>query len=155
MPNFFKKNRRESGQNESEHTGMIGEYYEGEFPVIVRFVNETPRDEDIKRLPWFTVISWKYDGSSRNGMPPVKVNEKMLRLEDALVDKFDENLICQHAYNRTGNNLKEFNYYIADRDEFMTQFNDALKGHEQYPIEITFYEDLEWKEMKKLLEDFS
>lgn len=45
-------------------------------------------------------------------------------------------------------------YYIHDQEEFLALFNKALDGHPQYPIEINFYEDGEWDDFKKLLNDF-
>jgi hypothetical protein len=155
MLDFFKlKKKNQSNPQNKEFKVIIGEYHEGDYPIVVRFVNELPSGQVISHLSWFTVISWKYDGSERNGMPTDDVNKKMIELEDALTEKLDENAICQHAYNRTGNSLKEFNYYISDRDEFMVQFNQALKGHVSYPIEISFYEDPEWIEKKKIIADF-
>ncbi|MGB1040480.1 MAG: DUF695 domain-containing protein [Flavobacteriales bacterium] len=135
--------------------GIIGKYEEDGFPIIVRFVNEIPHDSVISSMPWFTVISWKYDGATRNGMPPELINIKMIELEKALESVFWKNNICRHAYNRTGNNLKEFNYYITNRDEFMSQFNRVLKDHNPYPIEIVFYQDPEWNELHEIIDDFT
>ena len=127
---------------------------ENDFPVIVKFVDKTPIPKTISKMQWFTVISWGYDGSKNNGMPPDSTNARMIELEEALDLAFGQNKICRHAFNRTGNNLKEFNYYISNRDKFMTQLNKTLTKHKQYPIEINFYKDPEWTEMKKLINDF-
>lgn len=154
MMKFFKRKKTIENVQSEEHKGVIGRYKEDEYPVVVRFVKEIPDASEISRLPWFTVISWKYVGGERNGMPSNATKNKMIELENALNSKFDSSENFRHAYNRTGNFLKEFNYYITDRDEFMKQFNDALTGHEAYPIEINFYKDPDWVEMKKLLEDF-
>jgi len=137
-----------------EHKGIIGKSYEDDFPVIWRFVNESPSTEKRKQLPWLTVISWKYDGADNNGMPEATVNEKMLSLEDALTEQVEKSDFCEHAYSRTGNNLKEFVYYISDRDLFIERLNKALKAHQSYPIEIDFYEDPDWKEFYNLVNDF-
>lgn len=151
---IFKRKKTVETDHQEEERGIIGEYEEDGLPVILRFVHEIPDSSIFSRLPWFTVISWKYDGKERNGMPTKATNLKMLELQKALDSKFIDNRICRHAYNRTGNGLKEFNYYISDKDKFMEQFNDALAGHEVYPIDISFYEDPEWTEWNKLLENF-
>jgi hypothetical protein len=44
---------------------------------------------------------------------------------------------------------------FADRDVFMTNFNEALSGHPRYPLEINFYEDPDWSDLSKLLADFN
>ncbi|KYG81746.1 hypothetical protein MB14_13005 [Roseivirga ehrenbergii] len=133
---------------------MIGRYYENEFPVIVKFVDEIPNDSIIKKSPVLTVISWKYEGETNNGMPPHEINEKMIDLEEAIENIKSSFKKYQHAYSRTGNNLKELVYYSASQDDFMASLNKTLTKHERYPIEIDFYEDPEWREFKKLIEDF-
>lgn len=97
---------------------------------------------------------WNYDGSSNNGMPPGAVNEKMIMLEEVIENMLLGEGLAQHAYSRTGNGLKELVYYISDRTEFMSAFNDALGEHPRYPIEIKFYNDPEWEDLRKLLEEF-
>lgn len=34
-----------------------------------KFVNELPESEVRNQLAWLTVLSWKYDGATNNGMP--------------------------------------------------------------------------------------
>ena len=63
--------------------------------------------------------------------------------------------VCRHAYSRTGNNLKELVYYIADRERFMDALNTALADHPRYPIEIDFYDDGEWADFQRLLTSFN
>ena len=58
-------------------------------------------------------------------------------------------------YSRTGNGSKEFSYYIADRDSFIQAFNQALRTHPAYPIEINFFEDREWKDFRAILDLFT
>ena len=87
--------------------GIIAEYYENDLPVVVKFDNVKHDTTITNRLPWFTVISWKYDGSVHNGFPPVTIITRMFQLAHVL------DSICKNAYTRTGNNLKEYNYYIS------------------------------------------
>ncbi len=151
---FKRKKTKIDSALEEDSKGVIGRFKENDNPVIVRFVNEIPNEHITSKLSFFTVVAWKYDGSENNGMPTNSINTKMIKLENTLESVFKLNEVCRHAYNRTGNNLKEFNYYINDRDEFMKHFNHALRNHEQYPIEVSFYEDPKWTEFKKLIEDF-
>lgn len=137
-----------------ETTGIIGEYYEGEYPIIVKFVNELPTIDIQRQMTSLTIVSWQYDGTSNNGMPLQDVNKKMIMLEEALADAMQITKQYVHAYSRTGNNLKELVYYSVGMDGFMASLNETLKGHERYPIEVDFYNDPEWTEMKTLIEDF-
>ena len=133
--------------------GIIGETKEDGLPVLYRFVDESPSQETRERFGWLTVISWKYDRTVRNGLPPEDTNKRMLALERA-IDGLEEAALCCLAYSRMGNGLKELVYYISERDRFMNAFNNALSEHPRYPIEINFYEDREWEDFEKLRELF-
>lgn len=150
---FKKKGTQTSSSNSENQKGVIGEYYESGKPVIIKFVSEIPNDDTMKNLPWLTIISWQYDAEINNGMPSKEINKKMIKLENALEVFYSIDNI-RWIYNRTGNGLKEFNYQISDRDQFIKELNKALRGHERYPIEITFYEDSDWKEFRELVKDF-
>jgi len=137
---------------ESDNKGVIVKTYVDDLPVIWNYVNEMPAPDTRSALPWLTIISWKYDGSDGNGMPQPDVNEQMITLEDAIEDAVVSVGFCERASSRTGSNLKEFAYYINDRDLFIDKFNSALSGHNAYPIEINFYEDAEWEDFQKTLD---
>ncbi|HFD12118.1 MAG TPA: DUF695 domain-containing protein [Crenotrichaceae bacterium] len=141
--------------NKEQAKGIIGKVVEDGKPVIYKFVNEIPSSEIQDKLPLLTVISWKYEGSQRNGMPEQSDNQRMIKLEDAIEDGVESNGACRHAYSRTGNNLKELVYYIHNRDEFLETLNQTLSNHTRYPIDISFYEDKKWEDFQKLLNDFS
>jgi hypothetical protein len=138
-----------------EPKGVIGRTIENELPVIYKFVNESPSNEKREALPWLMIISWKYDGASNNGMPLRDVNDRMIALEEAIEGEVVATDFCEHAVSRTGNNLKELIYYINDRDTFSEKLNDALRDHDRHPIEITFFEDKEWKEFENTRADFN
>jgi hypothetical protein len=132
----------------AEGQGVIGTTEEDGLPVIWRFIDVTLAPGEREQLQWLTVISWSYDRERRNGMPPDDVNESMIRLEDAVEDGVVSDGFCYPLSSRTGNGLKELNYYVNDRDAFLERFNAALEGHPRYPIEITFYHDPEWQELQ-------
>ena len=141
--------------SEAQELGIIGEIEEEGFPVIFKFVDEVPSPEIKSAFSWLAVISWKYNGENRNGMPPEEINQRMIALEHAIEESLEDNGLSRHAYSRTGNGLKELVYYISDREDFMAAFNDALQSHPRYPIEINLYEDPEWKDFQKILEMFN
>ena len=144
-----------SSNGGEEEKGIIGRVYEGEFPVIYKFVNELPSKEIRSQLSWLMIISWKYDGTTNNGMPTEAVNNQMIILEDAIENHIEKEDFLQHAYSRTGNNLKELVFYIHDQDQFLEKFNIALKDQPRFPIEIAFYLDEKWEDFQRLLDDFS
>jgi len=137
-----------------KNSGIIGQYLENELPVIVKFENLFPVQNVRAKLPILTVISWKYNGSENNGMPQQSIKEKMILLETTIENSLNNKKIFKHAYSRTGNSLKELVYYSTSQVEFMRNLNLALENHDRYPIEINFYEDIEWRELEVLLKDF-
>ncbi|ERN42646.1 protein of unknown function (DUF695) [Rubidibacter lacunae KORDI 51-2] len=143
-----------SGKASEEKPFVIGRVYEDGLPLIYSFDDSMLSQATIDSFPWLTVISWNYDGTMNNGMPPTEINERMVELENELVRNFDRSSNSKWVFNRTGNNLKEFAYYIKDRDDFLKVLNSALSEHPTYPIEITFYHDPTWKEIHKLRDDF-
>jgi hypothetical protein len=138
----------------ADETWSVGEAKIQGNPVVYKFINELPSANIRQSMPWLTIVAWKYDGTGNNGMPPKHINESMIKLEDGLELIEGRGALYLDVATETGNNSKEFMFYIADRDKFMTNFNIALKRHSAYPIKITFYEDKEWSELKKLHKDF-
>lgn len=131
-----------------EDYGVVAKTMEEGKPVILSISKGANTDANRAKFPWLVVIAWKYDGGA---MPAKDINEKMLRLEDAIEDDIVTGEHCIHAVSRTGNGLKEWEYYIKDQADFTTRFNKAVMGHERYPIKITFYSDPEWKELTRFV----
>ena len=119
-------------------------------PVIYAIVPELPSEQLQSRLPHLVVVAWKYNGDANNGMPDAATNERMLHLQDVLSPLFERRDDSVHAYNRTGDNLKEFAYYVADTTRFMRRLNDALEPLPYFPIEITFVHDEDWSEFRDI-----
>ena len=111
-----------------------------------------PAEELRRAIPWHTVVAWRYDASENNGMPDTAENELMLMLEAAL-NKIERETFCVEAYRRIGAGLRQFVYYIADRDQFLEEFNAHVAGNPRYPIEIKFYNDETWSDLQELIED--
>jgi hypothetical protein len=130
--------------------------YEDGLPVLYKLlVSELPAPAVAQTLPWLTIISWDYDGSGNNGMPPEPVHDRMMALEETISTGLERDGFLVQTCSRTGNNLKELYYYINDRDAFIEAFNGAVAGQDRYPIEITFYEDPKWQDLQEVLHAFS
>jgi len=138
----------------AEDKGIIGKITEQGKPVIYSFENYLPEANTIEDFPTLVVIKWEYDGSKNNGMPTKAAQELIYKLEDALNSISDDEGSFR-AYARTGNNLREFVYYTIDQPAFLHLFNQAVVNHPRYPIEITFYQDPNWTDYKKLMADFN
>jgi hypothetical protein len=139
---------------QEEVSGIIGKVIEGGRPVIYALVPEMPPEAIRRALPQLTVISWKYDGSQHNGMPAPDTNLRMRELEGLLIASFEEKDTSAHVYNRTGNDLKEFAYYVADPGAFMTEINRVLRPLPRFPIDIRFYLDEDWSNFQEIINLF-
>ncbi|MCK6395614.1 DUF695 domain-containing protein [Zoogloea sp.] len=123
-------------------------------PILWTYVPEMPEEDARRATPWLTVVRWEYDGSGNNGMPSAAENQQMLQLEGALA-QIERPEFYIEAYRRVGAGLREYVFYIADRDRFLKEFNSHVAGHPRHPIEIKFYEDEAWSELRDLIDDFS
>lgn len=138
----------------SAKLGRIVKTLKDGIPILWTYVPVMPKEDAKPATPWLTVVRWEYDGSENNGMPRPEENQRMLELETAL-DKIERPEFCVEAYRRIGAGLREFVYYIADRDRFLAEFNDYVVGVPRYPIEIKFYQDESWSELQEIIDDFS
>lgn len=138
----------------AESTGRIVRTEKDGVAILWTYVPEMPEEADRLSRPWLTVLSWSYDGSTNNGMPDASTNEAMRGLDEAL-GSIEKPNFCGEAYRRVGDNLREFVFYVAERESFMGALNEALADHPRYPLEIKFYEDGDWSDFRKLIEDFS
>lgn len=86
-------------------------------------------------------------------MPTAEENQHMLKL-DAALQKVERPEFCVEGYRRIGAGLREFVFYIADRDKFLEEFNKCVAQDRRYPITIKFYKDEEWSELRDLIDDF-
>ena len=141
--------------SQGESQWVVGQAKINNKPVVYKFMEKLPSSEIRKSYPWLTVISWKYDGSTNNGMPNQADNEQLIALEDGLELLGGVRNVPLMAYTATGNNLKQFVFYIPDRDLFLESLNDALAKHPRYPIDINFYKDESWEDLSKLISDFT
>ena len=138
----------------AEETWSVGEVVAQGKPVVYKFMSNQPELEIRNNFPWLTVVSWKYDGSKTNGMPNTEVNTAMIRLENGLDSIKGNGGLYRNVYSVTGNDIKEFAFYITDREKFMANFNDALSEHPAYPIQVSFYDDKVWADLSKLQKMF-
>jgi hypothetical protein len=138
-----------------ELTGVIGVVPINGRPVIYAIVPELPSRERQQELPHLAVISWKYNGDANNGMPEPQTNERMQELERILCPLFEDKVDSVHAYNRTGDNLKEFTYHVGDPGKFMTMLNEALRPLPRFPIKITFVHDEDWSDFQDIASLFA
>lgn len=138
----------------SEPRGRIVRTLKDGLPVLWTYVPELPSEVSRRAMPWLTIVRWEYDGSERNGMPQAEESQRMLLLEMAL-GQTERPEFCLEAYRRVGAGVREFVYYVSDREKFLEKFNDSVAGNPRFPIEINFYKDETWSDLQDLIDDFN
>jgi hypothetical protein len=138
----------------SNTSGQIVRTVKDGLPILWSYVPEMPSEIERSLTPWLAVVSWAYDGSGNNGMPDSEGNAGMQKL-DGVLRQIERPTFCFEAYRRVGNGLREFVFYIADRDQFMAELNEHLASHPRFPLEIKFYKDEPWSDFQRLIDDFA
>lgn len=137
----------------SETLGRIVQTWKDGLRILWTYVPEMPARDARSAMPWLTIVRWEYDGSGNEGMPSVDETRHMLMLE-ATLGKIEHPAFCLEGYRRIGAGVREFVYYISDRDRFLQEFNSCAAKDSRYPITIKFYEDEAWSELQNLIDDF-
>lgn len=133
---------------------IVGKYTVEQRPVIFKYLDPLPGLSVRSAYPSLVVVSWSYDGSDRNGMPPDHVNKRMIELEDAL-DLIEEAGVAMMVYSKTGDDLKEFAMYARSQKLFMEHLNTVSAAHPIYPIQVNLYQDAEWRDYSAFRESVS
>lgn len=133
--------------------GYVVQTWKHGLRILWTYVPEMPSEDARNARPWLTVIRWDYDGSRNEGMPDCEENRHMLMLA-ANLEKLELAGYCCEAYRRIGAGVREFVYYVAERDAFLREFNQCAAEDPRYPISITFYKDEAWSDLQELIDDF-
>ena len=110
--------------------------------IIYRYAEELSPSFNRSSQPVRVFIVWRY--SSDSGQPHAKEHAAMNLLEDTLEPVLYQNAFATLALVATGENLREWTYYVASEDEFMIRLNDPLAAMPKFPIEIHIAEVPAW-----------
>jgi hypothetical protein len=116
---------------------------EAQLPTIYRYRQNRPHAVDSYSFPFALRVIWPYDGSVRNGMPPVDRNELHIAFEGA-IDRLGNGEIGFLMLVFTGNGRKEWLYYVREPRQWTAALTNCLANHEPYPLRIEDWEDADW-----------
>lgn len=135
----------------AEDSYFIASGEENGNPVIFRSMTAMPAEVHEIELPHRVVIRWRYETHS-NGMPASGSYNGQMALEDALVP-LDVNEIGRQVVVMTGDNRKEWHWYVKDFDSWMIELNRRLEGSSAFPIDISHTYEPDWSSFKTFLVD--
>jgi hypothetical protein len=110
--------------------------------IIFRYAKELSPTFDRASQPIRIIIVWRY--KSDRGMPNWDDHQQMNLLEDTLEPVLGEDRFATLALVSTGEDLREWTFYVKSEDEFFTRLNRALGGMPRFPIEIHTASDPTW-----------
>lgn len=119
-------------------------------PYILRFREFYPTDAEQKKLSFLIEITWNYQDDG-NGMPSKETYEKMVNFEDILDEEMDSRDTNIMVASVTGKGKKFWQFYVADIDLFMDEFNKIMDGKEKLPLVFEMFRDEEWNGYKELV----
>jgi len=132
----------------SEDVFFLARGEEDEKPLIFRGLSAVPTGVHEADLPDRVAIVWSYD--SQNGMPDSNTNIAQITFEDTL-ESLDVNAVGRLVLVVTGNNRKEWHWYVRDFDDWMVQMNQRLETQPFYPIEIMHFYEPDWALYKNFI----
>lgn len=77
-------------------------------------------------------------------MPALEERERMDAMEDALSPVLEKDGFATLALVSTGENLREWTFYVKSEDGFMRRLNQALAGKAPFPIQVHMAPDPQW-----------
>lgn len=96
-------------------------------------------------------VTWKYEGD-KNGMPDLKTSTLMEAVTDSLQSTFKKDPVAIMTGIYTGDNERNWVFYVKNMHIFGHRFNQALSQFELLPIELYAEKDPEWAEYHEMKE---
>jgi hypothetical protein len=145
MVNLFKKKSLPK-----EDQWLIAKSQEAGFPLLLRMRQQIPPGIHPQKYPILINIYWRYEDTSNSGLPTHDILERMRNLEERLdrIEGPDNGFL---VLSITGNQRKEWIWYVSDKKAFVGKLNQALGELEPFPIEIQASDDPQWQNFTNLL----
>lgn len=96
-------------------------------------------------------VTWRYDGGSE-GMPDTPTSTLMEAVTDSLQQTFKKDPVAIMTGIYTGDNERNWVFYVKNMHIFGHRFNQALEQFELLPIELYAEKDPLWGEYLEMKE---
>jgi len=133
-----------------DDTWAIARTEEAGLRVLFRYRAMVPPNIAPSDYPHLINIYWRFDGSATSGMPSSDVADRMGELESQL-EPIEGPRIGFLMLAITGNNRKEWIWYVRKPEGFVAALNAALRGADKFPIELEAASDPGWDNYRSLL----
>jgi hypothetical protein len=121
--------------------------------LIFRIRTAPPAFARKDQFPFLLAVCWKYESPNEHGMPSKDDADRMGELEDLLLPVFEGKQKAFLTVVVTGNGVREWQWYAADKDAVMKLANQTLGERDPFPIEFVFQDDPDWDAYGRFLGD--
>jgi len=118
---------------------------ENGLPFTIRFREDLPDKNAIRKLKTLIVISWLYDSADGTGMPNEEVLNQMEDFENLIDEAIVEKGTARLMTVFTGEGVREWQFYTDDEEFFIRKFNEAMEGKPVLPLNLEALEDENWE----------
>jgi hypothetical protein len=133
-----------------DETWAIARTEEAGVQVLFRYRAMVPPRIVPSDYPHLINIYWRFDGSATLGMPSSDEADRMVELEKRL-EPIEGPRLGFLMLAITGNNRKEWIWYVRKPDSFVAALNAAFRGADKFPIELEAASDPGWDNYRSLL----
>ena len=119
-------------------------------PVVVSARQEMPGPDIRQQFPWATTIEWYYPAVGR-GMPSDELLKSMSTFQKEVESRVVGTQLSMHALTRTGNGLREWTYYVKDRQVADDQIADLAKATSAGTIRVKVRQEPDWSALQNVL----
>jgi hypothetical protein len=128
--------RRLFGRAPEPAEWALGTGQEAGHPLVVRTRTRAPKGVIPANYPASVEIVWRYDGDARDGMPTLELAAQMDEC-DEMLHKLEGPANGILAVAITGNNRREWIWYVSNPEVFATRVNAVQEiAGRRFPIEV-------------------
>jgi hypothetical protein len=131
---------------------ILAESVDPDSPMILRFRPNLESSLGDPRYPRRLVVTWQYESADEGGMPTEEQSDEMQNFEDTIVAALDPERFAILTFVVTGEEKREWHYYVDNVDEVAAIINEALADSPELPISLEVEEDPDWEEFREVLE---
>lgn len=138
MSNSNLKTNEEPERDWAVSLGKIGTN-----DVLIRFRTSAPNGFSKNDYATLVHVIWPYEPESVTGMPTQHTYSLLRKFEQAIAPLEREKLGVMMVA-MTGNNARQWFFYIADLDKWAGKLNAILEAKQPCPIDIAYSAEPDW-----------
>jgi hypothetical protein len=142
MPNA--RLEQDDGQSVADDQWSVAQGEKNGKPLLIRYRSERPKGVEARGFPFLLSATWSYQ-PNEFGLPSAAEMESMDKFEDALASSLEGSQTAHLMVILTGDSERDWLWYTCGEEDAMRQVNQALKGHNRYPVQFSVQKDLAWK----------